>query len=91
MSEEPQTPDPSFSASPSEEDASAFSFDDPGAFDDADDPFGTDAPGASGDMGARGQVGMALSMARVWVKEHQEAVMLGAFAAGVAVGALLRD
>ncbi len=33
----------------------------------------------------------ALDMARMWVKEHQTATMLGAFAAGVFVGSLLRD
>lgn len=33
----------------------------------------------------------AADMARLWVKRHQKATMLGAFAAGVFVGALLRD
>jgi hypothetical protein len=32
-----------------------------------------------------------MEMARMWVKEHQTATMLGAFAAGVFVGALSRD
>lgn len=33
----------------------------------------------------------ALDMARMWVKEHQTSVMLGAFAVGVAAGALFRE
>lgn len=33
---------------------------------------------------------LALEMAQVWVEEHQKASMLGAFAVGVFVGALLR-
>jgi len=33
----------------------------------------------------------ALDMARMWMKEHQKATMLGAFAVGVFAGALLRD
>lgn len=33
----------------------------------------------------------AVDMARLWVKQHQKATMLGAFAVGVFVGALLRD
>jgi hypothetical protein len=34
---------------------------------------------------------MAWDMTRMWVKEHQTAAMLGAFAAGVFVGAYVRD
>ena len=33
----------------------------------------------------------AMEMARMWVKEHQTATMLGAFAVGVFVGSLSRD
>jgi hypothetical protein len=33
----------------------------------------------------------ALKMARLWVKRHQKASMLGAFAAGVFIGAMVRD
>jgi hypothetical protein len=33
----------------------------------------------------------ALDVARLWVQRHQKASMLGAFAVGVFVGALLRD
>lgn len=32
-----------------------------------------------------------LDMAKLWVQEHKKASMLGAFAVGVFVGALLRD
>jgi hypothetical protein len=38
-----------------------------------------------------GRSSFALDMARMWVKEHQTSVMLGAFAVGVAAGALFRD
>jgi hypothetical protein len=34
---------------------------------------------------------MAWDMTRMWVKEHQTTAMLGAFAAGVFVGAYVRD
>lgn len=34
---------------------------------------------------------MAVEMARLWVRDHQTTSMLGAFAVGVFVGALLRD
>jgi hypothetical protein len=33
----------------------------------------------------------ALDMARLWVQQHQKTAMLGAFALGTFVGALLRD
>lgn len=33
----------------------------------------------------------AVDVARLWVREHQKPAMLGAFAVGVFVGALLRD
>lgn len=49
-------------------------------------PF-ADEPASS--MGDRS--GFALEMARLWMKEHQTTTMLGAFAAGVFVGALFRD
>lgn len=42
--------------------------------------FGEDVDGA-----------FAVDMARLWVKQHQKAVMLGAFGVGVFVGALLRN
>lgn len=37
------------------------------------------------------QSAVALELTRMWVKEHQTATMLGAFAVGVFVGALTRD
>lgn len=37
------------------------------------------------------QVSLSVDMARMWVREHQKASMLGAFAVGVFAGAWLRD
>lgn len=37
------------------------------------------------------QVSLTVDMARMWVREHQKASMLGAFAVGVFAGAWLRD
>jgi len=37
------------------------------------------------------QVSLTVDMARMWVREHQKASMLGAFAMGVFTGAWLRD
>lgn len=34
---------------------------------------------------------LAVDVARIWVQRHQKASMLGAFAVGVFVGAMLRD
>lgn len=34
---------------------------------------------------------LAVDIAKIWVQEHQKASMLGAFAVGVFVGAMLRD
>ena len=54
-----------------------------------DDPFSDrEAPGGSS---RQAQVRMAWDMTRMWVKEHQTTAMLGAFAAGVFVGAYVRD
>jgi hypothetical protein len=56
----------------------------PSSFGSADDPSfsaGEDAMGTS----------MMAEMASLWVREHQTASMLGAFATGVFLGALLRD
>lgn len=33
----------------------------------------------------------AMDLARMWVQEHQKTAMLGAFAAGVFIGALVRE
>ena len=52
---------------------------------EGDDPFA----GAAEDGGM--SPSFALKMARLWVKEHQKASMLGAFAAGVFIGAMVRD
>lgn len=37
------------------------------------------------------QATVAFEVGKVWVKEHQKATMLGAFATGVVLGALIRD
>lgn len=53
-----------------------------------EDPLGgAPGPAASGAL----EPSLALELARSWVREHQNATMLGAFAAGVFVGSLLRD
>lgn len=56
---------------------------------------GPDAPSFGAESDARREdapsPSFALDMARLWVQRHQKASMLGAFAAGVFVGALLRD
>jgi hypothetical protein len=48
---------------------------------------GFDPSDAGGDSGA----GFAYEMAKMWVQDNQKTVMLGAFATGVFLGALLRD
>ena len=61
------------------------------------DPFSDadDSPFSGGDPmdgpSRQDQARMAWDMTRMWVKEHQTAAMLGAFAAGVFVGAYVRD
>lgn len=37
------------------------------------------------------QVQLVIDVARAWVQEHQTAAMLGAFAFGAFIGALMRD
>lgn len=49
--------------------------------------FGDDA--ASDDAFSESQI--AIEMAKEWVRQHQTAAMLGAFAVGAFVGALMRD
>lgn len=51
---------------------------------------GSDGAGKTDSLAGMGG-GMALEMARLWIREHQKASMLGAFAVGVFAGALLRD
>lgn len=48
-----------------------------------------DSPGDESTWADRS--GVALDMARLWVKEHQTTTMLGAFAVGVFVGAIVRS
>lgn len=66
------------------------SFDEETDFEERSDapPWGTEEnTPASDDLSAS----FAVDMARIWVQRHQKASMLGAFAVGVFVGALLRE
>jgi hypothetical protein len=70
-------------------------------FEEEDDPFAdVEGPGAAptgGDVSSAGALpsgldaSFALGLARSWIKQRQTATMLGAFAAGVALGSLLRE
>jgi hypothetical protein len=57
---------------------------------DGPDPM-TDDPMAGDPMADDLSSSVALDMARLWVQRHQKASMLGAFAVGVFVGAMLRE
>jgi hypothetical protein len=75
------TPDDPFSTSGTPIDESdGPSWDENGPDPMADDPMADDLSSS-----------VALDMARLWVQRHQKASMLGAFAVGVFVGAMLRD
>jgi len=50
-----------------------------------------DPPGASGALPGGLSASLALQMGRSWIQQHQKAAMLGALAAGVVLGSLLRD
>lgn len=74
---------------------------DPSPDPDARDPFsesssveGPDAPPWEGDAddpwSDESAPSFAVDMARLWVKQNQKTSMLGAFAVGVFVGAMLR-
>jgi len=78
-SPEPEPDDPFSSSSSFPDDTDAPPWDAPG-----DDLSGPPPPG--NDQSAS----MALDMARLWVQQHQKASMLGAFAVGTFIGALLR-
>lgn len=76
---------------------------DPSADPDAPDPFsspssapnGPEAPPWASDPEASGpdmsSASFAADVARMWVQRNQKATMLGAFAVGVFVGAMLRE
>lgn len=68
--------------------ASRDPFSSPDAGDPDSPPWASeeDAPGGD-DLSPS----FAVDVARLWVRRHQKASMLGAFAVGVFVGALLRD
>lgn len=83
MSESSSDPEfsESFSSSPPDPEATGFD-------EHADTPpWDADGPEFGDEMDGS----FAVDMARIWVKQHQKAVMLGAFGVGVFVGALLRD
>ena len=62
----------------------------------AEPSFGEDAPPSWAEEDQTGMpdgvsAALATDMARSWVRRHQTATLLGAFATGVFVGAMLRD
>ncbi len=77
---DPGSPDPFSSPSPDTDAAGADEAEAP--------PWETEAPGFGREDPDES---FAVDMARLWVKQHQKATMLGAFGVGVFVGALLRD
>lgn len=79
-SPDPGSPDP-FSSPPPDDDAAGVDEAEAPPWGTEDPEFGQEDPDES----------FAVDMARLWVKQHQKATMLGAFAVGVFVGALLRD
>jgi hypothetical protein len=86
------TPDPDEFDSGAGERGGASAGPDPFAqdsFEEGDDPFSGGE--ALGGPSRQDQLRMAWDVTRMWVKDHQTATMLGAFAAGVFVGAYLRD
>jgi len=83
MTDSSSDPEFSESFSSSSPEPGAKGFDEP-----ADSPpWDGDGP----EFGDEMEGSFALDMARIWVKQHQKAAMLGAFGVGVFVGALLRD
>lgn len=82
------------SANPESSADRPFSASDPGS----ENPFGQENPfeqaessGVESAPSSGGQLSMAWDVARLWIKDNQRPAMLGAFAAGVFVGAYLRD
>lgn len=55
----------------------------------ADAPFGRREASPAGDEWEQAQ--LAFDVAKAWVQEHQTAAMLGAFALGTFIGAMMRD
>lgn len=97
MSETPPFPDDrsqsaDADAAPDGEGAPSFGADGPFG-DPFDEEFDGEAAGAGSSTGASaaGQLRFGWQVARMWMKDHQEASMLGAFAVGVLVGSYLRD
>lgn len=77
-----------FSAASSEQHSPFEGLGDPA---DGPEPPGAEAfeAGTAGSLGA--SASLALQMARSWVKQHQKATMLSAFATGVFLGRCFRD
>lgn len=62
------------------------------AFDGPDEGPSFDSSGGPMPDGMGGDsAGFAYEMAKMWVRDHQKTAMVGAFATGVFLGALLRD
>jgi hypothetical protein len=78
-SSEREGPDPFQQMGDSDPDAQP-SFDPPGS-PGTDDPLST----------AKLQASFAIDVTRAWIKDHQKATMLGAFATGIVLGSLFRD
>ncbi|MFB6231591.1 MAG: hypothetical protein ABEL04_10585 [Salinibacter sp.] len=78
MAEDRSTPNPADEFSPS-------------SAENAGRPGPEGYAGPSGPSGGSTPTSFYLEMAELWVQEHQKASMLGAFAVGVFVGALVRD
>lgn len=83
MSTDPHFPGDPSAADPENEDDPPFQ---------QDPPFADASPEESSPFSASGdQLSFAWNVARMWIKEHQQASMLGAFALGIFVGAYIRD
>ena len=78
-------PDPEFSEPFSQSPSSGGGENAPPWEQEGGDPFAR----GTGDDGM--SPSFALKMARLWVQRHQKASMLGAFAVGVFIGAMVRD
>lgn len=57
----------------------------------ADRPFGDDSDDPFGGEDAFSGAYFALELGKEWVRQHQTTAMIGAFAVGAFIGALMRD
>lgn len=88
MSDNPESPGERSFSPPDGEEGSPFGQTPP--FEQSFEQKGAPSEFAGAPAGG-GELSMAWSVARMWIKEHQREAMLGAFATGVFVGAYLRD